>query len=207
MKTCLPSRFPGIAAVVLLAWALTVPAGPVHAQEPDVPPPETQIALAVQAAPEGFRDGARVLGYGAEGALEVLREGTNEMVCLGSDPASESFSVACYHEDLEPFMTRGRELRARGVEGAQRDSIRWQEWEEGELEIPYGAALHVLQGSGFDPETATIHEPFLRWVIYTPGATAASTGLRTEPTRGEPWLMFPGTPGAHIMFVPPPDGG
>ncbi|MFW5904669.1 MAG: hypothetical protein ACOCUZ_00490, partial [bacterium] len=71
---------------------------------------------------------------------------------------------------------------------------------------PYGAALHVLDGSGYDRETGEIHEASLRWVIYTPNATAASTGLRTEPTRGEPWLMSPGTPGAHIMIVPPSGG-
>ncbi len=188
-------------ALFLIILVLLPAAG--EAQDREVPPAELQIELAVQAAPEDFRDDATVLGYDAEGALAVLREGTNELVCLAPDPSSGSFSVACYHEDLEPFMARGRELRDEGVEGMARDSIRWQEVESGELEVPYGAALHVLHGSGFDPSTATIHDPFLRWVIYVPGATAGTTGLSVEPAEGEPWLMFPGTPGAHIMFVPP----
>lgn len=186
-----------------LLMTLMAAPSPVAAQEHPIPPPELQIALAVQAAPESFRDAAGVLGYGSDGRLELLREGTNDLICLASDPHAEGFSVACYHRDLEPFMARGRELRDQGVEGMARDSIRWREFEGGELDIPYGAALHVLQGSGYDPATATVHDPFLRWVIYTPGATASSTGLRTEPAQGEPWLMFPGTPGAHIMFVPP----
>jgi hypothetical protein len=191
----------GVGTALLLA--LMAPPAPATAQGHEVPPPDLQIALAVQAAPESFRDGAGVLGYGPDGSLELLREGTNDLLCLAADPHAEGFSVACYHRDLEPFMARGRELRRQGVEGMARDSVRWREFEAGELDIPYGAALHVLQGSGYDSETATVHDPFLRWVIYTPGATASSTGLRTESAQGEPWLMFPGTPGAHIMFVPP----
>jgi hypothetical protein len=40
------------------------------------------------------------------------------------------------------------------------------------------------------------------YVIYLPGATAESTGISTAPAANTPWLMFPGTPRAHIMFVP-----
>jgi hypothetical protein len=199
-----PTSATAMAGLILLGL-VAVPSLPLAAQDrsASVSPPETQIALALQAAPEVFREGAAVVGYTEEGTVELLREGTNAVICLGPDPTSQSFSVACYHEGLEPYMARGRELAAQGVPGPARDSIRYAEVEAGELEVPYGAALHVLHGSGFDPETATIHDPFLRWVIYTPGATAESTGLRTDASEGEPWLMSAGTPGAHIMIVPP----
>ena len=60
---------------------------------------------------------------------------------------------------------------------------------------------------GFDPSTETVENAFLRWVVYTPWATAESTGLPPMPTGpGAPWLMFPGTAGAHIMITPPPPG-
>jgi len=195
------------AAVALAALSAPPPALVAQDSPPDAVSPEVQVALALQAAPEAFRDDATVMGYLADGSVEVFREGTNSLICLGPDPTASSFSVSCYHEDMEPYMARGRELRAQGVEGPARDSIRWAEVEAGELEVPYGAALHVLHGSGFDPETATIQDAFLRWVIYTPGATAESTGLRTSPSGIEPWLMSPGTPGAHIMVTPPRDGG
>jgi hypothetical protein len=39
-------------------------------------------------------------------------------------------------------------------------------------------------------------------VIYISGATTASTGLSSRPIEGAPWIMFPGTPKAHIMLVP-----
>ena len=77
------------------------------------PPPQTQIAGAILAAPAELREGAAVLGYNAEGGSSKLREGKNEMICLASDPTKTAFNVACYHKDLEPFMARGRELRRR----------------------------------------------------------------------------------------------
>ncbi len=82
----------------LLAWPLAAA---------DVPPPEVQIAGAVLAAPVDLRAGAAVLGYNAQGELVKLREGKNEMICLANDPGNTSFSVACYHRDLEPYMARG----------------------------------------------------------------------------------------------------
>jgi len=56
-----------------------------------------------------------------------------------------------------------------------------------------------------DAETlAEIVEPYLRYVVYTPYATAESTGLPLDPPGpGGPWIMFPGTAGAHIMISPP----
>ncbi len=68
--------------------------------------------------------------------------------------------------------------------------------------------LYVTTGDGYDPETDTVANRFTRWVLYTPWATLESTGLPARPTGpGAPWLMFPGTPGAHIMITPPRAGG
>jgi len=175
-----------------------------------VPPPETQILAAVQAAPEADREGAGVLGYGSSGELVTLRQGQNELICLADDPSDEQFSVACYHESLEPYMARGRELSAQGIQGEERYAIRWKEAEEGTLEMPEApATLYVLTGSSFDPATGEVADPYLRYVIYTPWATIESTGLPARPVGpGSPWLMYPGTAGAHIMISPPrPEGG
>lgn len=169
--------------------------------------PDVQIALAVQAAPPDRREGATVQGYDAEGRFVVLREGTNDLVCMGPNPAAEAFEVSCHHVGLEPYFERGRVLRAEGHGGQEATQMRWQEVEAGTLELPYGGINYILHGSGYDPATNEIQDPFLRWVIYTPGATPESTGLTIQATEGAPWLMFPGTPGAHIMIVPPAAGG
>ena len=105
-------------------------------QAADVPAPASQIASAVLAAPEDLRDGAAVLGYNAQGALVQLRKGKNEMICLASDPSKPSFSAACYHRDLEPYMARGRELLAQKVTAKQRNDIRWKEVADGKLALP-----------------------------------------------------------------------
>jgi len=169
----------------------------------DVPPAAVQIAAAVLAAPQELRDGAAVLGYSPEGALVKLREGTNDLICLANDPGRTSFSVACYHRDLEPYMARGRELLAQKVTGKARNDIRWKEVAEGKLALPRAPrTLYVLTGSAFDAATGKVTDPYLRWVIYVPFATPESTGLSTKPAEGAPWLMSPGTAGAHIMINP-----
>jgi hypothetical protein len=173
----------------------------------EIPKAETQIAAAVQAAPADRRAEAAVLGYDAALAIVTLRKGTNDLVCLADDPRDEQFSVACYHKDLEPFMARGRALAAEGLEGMARQEKRWKEIEAGTLPMPREPRmLYVLGGSGFDQAAGTVSDPFLRWVIYVPFATGESTGLPTDGAGGGPWLMFPGTAGAHIMITPPREG-
>ena len=170
----------------------------------DVPPAPVQIAASVLAAPEELREGAAVLGYDADGKLVTLRPGKNEMVCLASDPAKTAFSVACYHKDLEPFMARGRELIEQKVTGKDRVDLRLKEVESGKLPMPREPrTLYVLTGSGFDAAAGKVINPYLRWVIYVPFATPASTGLSTKSSDGAPWLMGAGTAGAHIMINPP----
>jgi hypothetical protein len=170
----------------------------------EVPPPDVQIAGAVQAAPAELRDGAAVLGFDAKGERVQLREGKNELICLATDPTKTAFNVACYHKDLEPFMARGRELLAQKVTGAKRNEIRFKEVEEGKLKMPKEPrTLYVLTGSSFDSASGKVQDAYLRWVIYVPFATAQSTGLSTKASDGAPWLMSPGTAGAHIMISPP----
>lgn len=187
------------AARILAGFVLL--ASPVLAQE--VPPPPAQIAGAVLAAPEDRRAGARVLGWDAAGTLTTLRAGTNELVCLADNPKIDGFNVACYHKDLEPFMARGRELTAQGItDDRKRDDTRYAEVDAKKLSIPKDGFLTVLTGTSFDPATGQVAEAYTRWVVYVPYATAATTGLPTKPMPGVPWLMDPGTGGAHIMISP-----
>lgn len=166
---------------------------------------EQQIAAAVLPAPETMRAGATVLGYGPDGRFKKLRQGRGQLICLASDPKAEKFHVACYHRALEPFMARGRSLRARGVTGDRVDSVRFAEARAGKLRLPrHPAMLYSLTGppDSFDPATGTAPKARPLFVVYIPYATAASTGLSAAPVEGGPWIMHPGTPKAHIMFQP-----
>lgn len=187
--------------VARIAAALLLLTSPAFARE--VPPPTTQIAGAVLAAPEDRRGAAKVLGWDAAGTLITIREGTNEQVCLADNPKIDGFNVACYHKDLEPFMIRGRELTAQGVtDDKQRDETRYKEIDAKKFSIPKDGFLTVLTGTSFDPATGHVADAYTRWVVYVPYATAATTGLPTKPLPGVPWLMDPGTAGAHIMISP-----
>ena len=190
----------------LLLTALSLsPASLLGQAAASLPTAEQQIASAVLALPEGMRAGAGVLGYHMPGHLMELRKGSNGMTCLADDPAAPAFHVACYHESLEPFMARGRALRAEGVKGGMVDSTRFKEIKEGTLKMPSTpAALYSLSGAAgsWDPATNAVKEGKALYVVYIAGATAASTGLPTQPAAGLPWIMYPGTPKAHIMFVP-----
>lgn len=85
-----------------------------------------------------------------------------------------------------------------------RAQTRFKEIEEGRLPMPREPrTLYVLTGKGFDPATGQVVDPYLRWVIYVPFATAEGLGLPTKPVPGGPWLMDAGTAGAHIMISPP----
>jgi hypothetical protein len=177
-------------------------AGMISAAE--APPPAVQIAGAVLAAPADLRAGSAVLGYNSQRELVKLREGTNELICLASDPAKAVFSVACYHRDLEPYMARGRELIAQKVTGQKRNDIRWKEVADGKLTMPREPrTLYVLTGTSFDAGAEKVADAYLRWVIYVPYATPESTGLSTKSSDNAPWLMSPGTAGTHIMINPP----
>jgi hypothetical protein len=187
----------------LLAGVLAVALGSGTACA-QVPPAPQQIAAALLAAPKELRADASVLGYSAQGKLVPLRKGSGPMICLASNPKEEQFHVACYHRSLEPFMARGRALRAAGVTGDRVDSVRFAEVRAGKLAMPRAAMLYSLTGPGgsFDPASGTAPKAKPLYVVYLPNATAASTGLSAEPVEGGPWIMFPGTPKAHIMLEP-----
>lgn len=161
------------------------------------------VAAAVLPLPEMSRDGATVLGYDDDGSVHVIREGDNEFYCLADMPGDERFQAVCYHESLEPFMARGRELRAQGLKGIDVLNKRHEEMDKGLLDAPVaGATLYnmMMDLKDFDPESAA---PAL-YAVYLPNATTESTGLsERQPAPGAPWIMRPGTPSAHIMIVIP----
>lgn len=168
-------------------------------------PPQQQIAAAVLPAPAELRSTATVLGYGPDGTLATLRKGSGPLICLASNPENAEFHVACYHRSMEPFMARGRALRAQGVKGGDVDSVRFREVRKGILRMPKApAVLYSLTGKAgsFDPATGTATGARQIFVVYVPNATPESLGLTAVPAVGTPWVMFPGTPKAHIMFVP-----
>lgn len=164
------------------------------------------ITTALMAAPAASRAGCKVIGYNMAGEFVTFKEGDNEFICLADNPKIEGFNAACYHKSLEPFMARGRELKAAGKSYQEIFDIREAEAKSGELPLcDQGATLHIYHGPNatYNPETGKVDGAKYRYVVYMPWATAASTGLPESPVApNHPWIMDPGTHRAHIMISP-----
>jgi len=166
---------------------------------------EALVATALMAAPEESRSGCKVIGYNMAGEFVTFKEGDNEFIVLVDNHDQVGFNAACYHKDLEPFMARGRALKAEGKTSQEIFDIREKEMKAGELEITRGSTLHIYYGAKtlYDPETSKVDGAQLRYVVYMPWATAESTGLPAAPVASNhPWIMNPGTHRAHIMISP-----
>lgn len=187
--------------IVLISAAFNSPAQNL------IPSATLQIKIAVLAAPADKREAASVYGYNEKGQFISLRKGTNEMICLADDPKVPGLNVACYHQDLEPFMKRGRDLKMEGKTPKEVSDLRDEEVKAGKLQMPkQPATLYVYTAiaENYDTVTGAVKDGYLRYVIYIPFATAESTGLPLKPdVPGMPWIMDPGTHRAHIMISPP----
>ncbi|MDP3466856.1 MAG: hypothetical protein Q8S11_00875 [Daejeonella sp.] len=190
-----------IFVIALISLGLTLKA------QNAIPSAAIQIKTAELAAPADKRGASSVYGYSEKGEFILLRKGTNEMICLADDPKTPGLNVACYHQDLEPFMKRGRELKSQGKTPKEVTDIRDHEAKSGWFPMPKQPAslfVYTAKAENFDPMTGTVKDGYLRYVVYIPYATAESTGLPLKPdVPGMPWLMDPGTHRAHIMISPP----
>jgi len=202
MPTRSSFRLPPLALALLFLAPLTL-----RAQDAVALSEDWQIRFSEETLPADFQEGATVYLREGEGGLDLrlLRSGAGSFICLLTlNMDQEQVNAACYHDSLEPFMARGRELRREG-HGDHAVEMRNQEIEEGKLLMPSAPALlyqRTASAGGWNPTTGEVTAAPGFSVIYVPFATGESTGLSTRPTVGAPWLMDAGTPRAHIMFRP-----
>jgi hypothetical protein len=155
------------------------------------------VERAVLPLPVAQRAGATVMVV-EDNEARVVREGDGPFICLADAPGDDRFQAVCYHESLEPYMARGRELRKGGMSMMDAIAARDEEIEAGTLEMPSRATLHqVLGGADWDGDLSTAQR---LTVIYLPFATTEDLGLPQGNTSG-PWLMHPGKGTAHIMIM------
>jgi hypothetical protein len=189
---------------IFLFLFLLILSGDIFAQ--NTPSKETQIKMAVLAAPDDQRAAATVYGFDSKGEVILLRKGTNQTVCLSDESSRAGLSVSCYHESLQPFMARGWQLRKEGKTADEIFKIRETEAKSGKLKLgDQGSLLNALTAEEADVNwtTGEAKNTYTRSVVYIPWATAESTGLPLKPAGpGLPWIMDPGTHRAHIMINP-----
>jgi len=185
---------------VVVAAAMAVLAAPsfVSAQERSV---EAQVAEAVLPLPDSLRAGATVVTYDARGNPQVLRAGTNSVVCHPHVAGVPGFFVRCYQKALAQQHNMEAKLFAEGKQPADVQATVQAAIKAGTLNAPpTGTMEYVRRGE-------TREKSSVLWVMMMPNATGESTGLSTAESETAPWLMFAGTPGAHIMMPQIAAGG
>ena len=190
--------------IVIVFGLAALLSSPLAAQTTRFSAPALQIATAVSALPEQSRAGARVLGHDAQGKVVTLRPGSNDFTCIADDGVSKQYHVACYHKSLEAFMARGRELHAMKKSREAIDSVRGADIKAGRYAMPARpAALYQYYASRDSVDASgNVKGASYLYVVYTPYATAKSTGITENPIEGGPWIMYPGKPWAHLMIAP-----
>ena len=184
-----------------LAAALGVLAAPgVHAQQTTA---AQQIAEATKILPEDLRAGATVVTYKPDtGERVVLRQGTNFVEC---QPRMADGFERCYHKQLAPRRDLEAKLRAAKKSDEEISQAVAAAIKDGKLPKP---AQGMMSYRGFDKSDRIQN----LWVMSLPNMTPESVGISTVSQRdaalaghGLPWMMLPGTPGAHIMIpINPP---
>jgi hypothetical protein len=160
---------------------------------------EDQIAEAVQPLPADLRAGATVVIYDLEtGARNVLRQGTNSEECEPRNP-DDGF-IRCYNKVMAPRHEMEAKLHAQKKSPKEIQEAIAAAIKAGTLKVPpFGTMSYRLA-----TKDGTIKR---LWVMSVPYATPESLGVSTVSQRdaamkghGLPWMMLPGTAGAHIMI-------
>src|SRR5438876_674970 len=188
---------------VILAAAAMVLAGPLAAAAQQAASADKRIAEAVQILPADLRAGATVVTYDeATGARKVLRQGTNFIEC---QPRMADGFTRCYSTSLAPRRDLEAKLRAEKKTDQQIQQAVDAAVKAGTL-AP--AVKGMMSYRGYDKRDRIQN----LWVMSLPNATPEAVGVSTASQRdaalegkGLPWMMLPGTPGAHIMIpINPP---
>ena len=173
---------------------LALPWGVAQAQ---AQPVDALIADAVHVLPQDLRADATVVTYDAAGARTVLRQGTNFMECR---PTMEDGFTRCYHKSLGPRRDLEAKLRAEKKTDEQISAAVAAAVKAGTLP-PSAPAMMAYRGYGKRDRIQNL------WVMSLPNRTPESVGVSIDSQRDEalegyglPWMMLPGTPGAHVMI-------
>ena len=184
--------------VIGIAAAALVAAAPLAAQAQQAQSKDAKIAEAVKPLPEDLKAAATVVSYDEKtGERMVLRQGTNFVEC---QPRGADGFTWCYNVVGAARRDFSAKLRAQGKSDKEIQDAVAAASKDGTLKpTPFGTMSYRLYGKKDRIQ--------LLWVLSVPGATPESIGVSDDSRRdesiagdGRPWLMLPGTPGAHIMI-------
>jgi len=199
----------GVMAVAMSASAQTPTTDPIIAKETTDP-----IAKALLAAPnEAMAKDATVIKWNSDFTYETLKKGTNRMVCydLSGWPGEEPWSVECTSSDANmpriaqnrafaemgskatPTLAGGKPILSSSGTGGIRELVLAAAKDGTRVLSEVGSIWYNLRGDSQD--TAIWHS-----FIAMPNLKGTQVGLPEVRDAGGAWLMFAGTPEAHVML-------
>jgi hypothetical protein len=184
MRTGAPAT--PLGGLLLLSAALLCPRQQVTAQTSH--PTDAQlIKQALSAAPAKIAKNAAVVAPQPDGTMKELRPGTNDFTCLPDDPQTPGGDPMCLDSNgmkwAQAWMTHTKPTNA-----APGIGYMFQGGSDISANDPYAKA---------DKNTKFIASPphyMIMWAF-----DPATTGLATTPKKTGSWIMWAGTPYAHLM--------
>jgi hypothetical protein len=182
--------------------------------------PAIAIAVAVLPLPQQLRDGATVVRLTGAFKPEVVRHGTNGMVCIADLPAElrdelaagsplhgpgDILDARCYRDSFMPVLYRAFQL-GYSIAGPRVAA----EITAGALRVPSEptAGYRCLGlAVGYDAEHNTVDGRIECWeTLHFPFRTASEVGFPNEPDipvgqqKRTPYVMASGTYWSHLMI-------
>ena len=157
--------------------------------------PELEIEKALLPAPRNMKEGATVIKWKPDFTYDVLRKGTNTLVCYDqSGWASEQpFSVQCTSLANLERVAQNKKLEAIADTAARQAALAAAEKDGTRVKPEFGSLFITL--SGPDKDRTRTH-----MTVAVPGATAQTMGLPDNNKQGGVWIMGAGTTSAHLMI-------
>ena len=182
-------RFVGLAGTWFL---ILISQAAVMAQSAD------EIAKAVLPLPEDLRADATIYVYDENGDRKILRPGRNMVECMPKNP--EDGFTRCYNKITADRRDFEAKLKTKKKSQQEITAAMDQATKEGKIKpAPYGVINYR-----YSDDDKRIK---LLWIMSVPNATPEMVGVSTVSQqaaalkgKGLPWMMLPGTPGAHIMI-------
>lgn len=156
---------------------------------------EELIMTAMSAAPPHISRDATVMAPGPGGKLRVLRKGTNSFTCLPDLSGQEVPDPICADKASTAWVTsmlNKEEKPANTSPGIAYMGLGGWHWEKDG---------HILRDPA-TPGAKRVKEP-PHWMIFWP-VDARETALPVMPTRFDTYIMYSGTPYAHLMIYQNP---
>jgi len=152
-----------------------------------------RIAKALSAAPPSIAKDATVLDWpDANGKQAVLKQGTNGWVCMPSQPSHDMFvnNSACFDQNFGSMlqaMMSGKPPT--GVKGIGYSYMLSNDWWEGNT-----SPMDTVK-----TDANEWHHTGSHVMIFYPDKSMLA-GLPTHPSTTGPYVMWPNTPYAHVMW-------